>query len=75
MRVMQWLSVAGCVLQFKEAILMPSQLGIVMEYAAGGDLRVSCCHFTCSIEGAACTWFSVWYGPSGQHPVRVSATR
>ena len=26
--------------QFKEAILMPSQLGIVMEYAAGGDLRV-----------------------------------
>lgn len=27
------------VIQFKEAILMPSQLGIVMEYAAGGDLR------------------------------------
>lgn len=27
-------------MQFKEAILMPSQLGIVMEYAAGGDLRV-----------------------------------
>jgi serine/threonine-protein kinase SRK2 len=27
------------VIQFKKAILMPSQLGIVMEYAAGGDLR------------------------------------
>ena len=40
--VVQNFTIVRVAVQFKEAILMPSQLGIVMEYAAGGDLRVSC---------------------------------
>lgn len=54
---------------------MPSQLGIVMEYAAGGDLRVSWADtLPVALNVLPMAWFGMWCGQSPQQLVRVRAT-